>query len=139
MVEWMPAFLTSIDVACPPIPSVTDDPVGAWNALATAIQAILDDPTVADREFTHPHLGTQTVTHAIGSIMVGDIFIHIWDIARATGVDEALPTDIAHIMLRDMQPADEMMRASGHYGPRVTVAPDADEQTQLLAFTGRNP
>jgi len=33
--------------------------------------------------------------------------------------------------------ADEAMRSSGHYGPRVAVADDADEQTRLLAFMGR--
>jgi hypothetical protein len=34
---------------------------------------------------------------------------------------------------------DEALRQSGHYGPRVTVAADADVQTQLLAFIGRTP
>jgi hypothetical protein len=31
------------------------------------------------------------------------------------------------------------MRQSGHYGPRVEVPDDADEQTKLLAFMGRRP
>jgi hypothetical protein len=39
---------------------------------------------------------------------------------------EALPPDV-----------DEAMRSSGHFGPRVGVADDADEQTRLLAFMGR--
>jgi hypothetical protein len=38
-----------------------------------------------------------------------------------------------------MEPLDEMLRASGHYGPRVEVPADADEQTRLIAFTGRHP
>jgi hypothetical protein len=42
-------------------------------------------------------------------------------------------------MLEGMQPLDEMLRASGHYGPKVIVAAEADEQTQLIAFTGRTP
>ncbi len=29
--------------------------------------------------------------------------------------------------------------ASGHYGPKVEVPADADEQTRLIAFTGRQP
>lgn len=32
---------------------------------------------------------------------------------------------------------DAALRASGHFGPRVHVAEDADEQTRLLAFIGR--
>lgn len=38
-----------------------------------------------------------------------------------------------------MEPLDDMLRASGHYGPRVTVADDTDDQTALIAFTGRHP
>jgi hypothetical protein len=30
------------------------------------------------------------------------------------------------------------MRDSGHYGPRVAVPDDADAQTRLLAFMGRD-
>ena len=33
----------------------------------------------------------------------------------------------------------EELRASGPYGPKVTVPADADEQTRLIAFTGRQP
>ncbi len=58
---------------------------------------------------------------------------------RATGLDEALDADIVHDMLIGMEPLDEMLRASGQYGPRVEVPTDADEQTRLIAFTGRTP
>jgi hypothetical protein len=42
-------------------------------------------------------------------------------------------------MLEGMQSIDEMLRASGQYGPKVATPDDADEQTKLIAFTGRNP
>jgi hypothetical protein len=32
-----------------------------------------------------------------------------------------------------------MLRQSGHYGPKAEVADDADDQTKLIAFTGRRP
>jgi hypothetical protein len=38
-----------------------------------------------------------------------------------------------------MEPLDEVLRQSGQYGARVTVPDDADEQTRLIAFTGRQP
>ena len=41
-------------------------------------------------------------------------------------------------MLAGMQPMDEMLRQSGHFGPRVEVPTDADDQTRLIAFTGRH-
>ena len=34
---------------------------------------------------------------------------------------------------------DEVLRGSGHYGPRVPVPDDADAKAKLLAFTGRQP
>lgn len=139
MVEWMPAFLGSVGVTLPPGPAVADDPVGAWTHLADAVQALLDDPAVATREITHEHLGTQTLEHAIGSVILGDVVIHTWDLARATGLDETLDPDTVHEMLVGMEPMDEMLRSSGHYGPKVEVPADASEQTRLIAFTGRTP
>lgn len=139
MVEWMSSFLASVGVNLPPGPSVDDDPVGAWTHLADSLQALLDDPTTAQQEITHEHLGTVTVEHAIGMIMFGDIVIHTWDLARATGLDESLDPAIVSEMLAGMQPMDEMLRTSGQYGPKVTVPENADELTKLIAFTGRKP
>jgi len=44
-----------------------------------------------------------------------------------------------HRHLEGSASADEAMRQSGHYGPRVEIPDDADEQTRLIAFTGRRP
>ena len=42
-------------------------------------------------------------------------------------------------MLAGMEPIEESMRSSGQYGPRVEVPADADAQTRMLAFIGRDP
>ena len=72
-------------------------------------------------------------------IVVGDVVVHTWDLARATGQDESLDPEIVTEMLIGMQPMDEMLRQSGHYGPKVDVDDGADDQTKLIAFTGRTP
>ena len=54
-----------------------------------------------------------------------------------TGQDDTLDAEVCAEMLTGMEPMDEALRSSGHYGPRVEVAPDADVQTRLLAFIGR--
>jgi hypothetical protein len=41
-------------------------------------------------------------------------------------------------MLEGMAPLDELVRTSGQYGPKVEVD-DADVQTRMLAFIGREP
>jgi hypothetical protein len=47
-------------------PSVDDDPVGAWLGLNDALQAALDDPEVARREF-EMRAGRYSVENAIDS------------------------------------------------------------------------
>jgi uncharacterized protein (TIGR03086 family) len=139
MVEWMPGFfLGSVGVEVPKIPSVDDDPVGAWEVVSDALQAGLDDSEVAGREF-EMRVGRYTVEQAVGTFCVGDVLVHTWDLARATGLDESLDADEVHRLFEGMQPIDDILRQSGQYGPRVDVADDADEQTKLIAFSGRRP
>lgn len=140
LLEWFPAFLEgAVGIALPEGPSVDDDPVGAWRTQADAVQALLDDPAVAEREHDLPHLGTMPLGEAIDRIYTSDVFLHRWDLARATGQDERLDVQKCADLLEGMLPMDEALRQSGHYGPRVDVPDDADVQTRLLAFIGRRP
>lgn len=140
LVEWLPAFLEGgPGITLPAGPSVDDDPVGAWRSHTAAVQALLDDPAVAEVEHDLPHIGTMTLGAAIAMIYTPDVFLHRWDLARATGQDEALDAERCAQMLAGMEPLDEVLRQSGHYGPKVDVPADADVQTRLLAFIGRTP
>jgi uncharacterized protein (TIGR03086 family) len=140
LVDWFPAFLQgSTGIALPAGPSVDDDPVGAWRTQTDAVQGLLDDPLVAPREHDLPHLGTMSLERAIDMIYTGDVFLHRWDLARATGQDETLDAAKCAEMYEGMLPMDEVLRQSGQYGPRVEVPDDADVQTKLLAFIGRTP
>ena len=119
-------------------PSVDDDPVAAWTAVRAATLAALDDPEVAQAERETP-MGSMTVKQLIGRFGVADVLIHTWDLARATGLDETLDSEEVRRTYKMMEPNDERMRAGGAFGPRVEVPDDADEQTKLIAFTGRRP
>jgi uncharacterized protein (TIGR03086 family) len=139
LAEWMPAmFFEPWGVEAPAPPSVDDDPAGAWSALRDAIQSALDDPEVAARERDTP-TGRATLEEAVAMFAVGDVLVHTWDLARATGQDETLDADEVHRLFEAMRPHDETMRKTPHYGDRVEVPNDADEQTKLIAFTGRRP
>lgn len=139
LVEWLPAFFFDRwGITDPERPSAQDDPVGAWTAVDGAIRRALDDRAVATAERDTP-MGSKSFEDMIATICTGDVLIHTWDLARATGLDERLDPDEVHRMFSGMEPMDEMLRESGHYGPRVPVPGDADEQTQLIAFLGRRP
>ncbi len=140
LVDWFPAFLQAgAGIALPAGPSVDDDPVGAWRSQTDAVQALLDDADTADRQHDFPHIGQMPLEQAIDMIYTSDVFLHRWDLARATGQDETLDPDKCAAMLEGMLPMDEVLRQSGEYGPRTDVADDADVQTKLLAFIGRTP
>jgi len=140
LVEWFPAFLESgTGIELPSGPSVDEDPAGAWATQRDAIQALLDDPAGEGRVLSNPHLGEVPLPQAIDSFYTADVFMHTWDLARATGQDETLDPETCRAMYEGMLPMDDVLRASGQYGPRVPVPDDSDPQTLLLAFIGRRP
>jgi uncharacterized protein (TIGR03086 family) len=140
LVEWFPAFLEAgAGIRLPQGPPVTDDPVGAWQVHCDAVQALLDDPGTAGRTLSNPHIGDVALDEAIDRFYTGDVFLHTWDLARATGQDATLDPEKCAVMLAGMEPLDEVLRQSGQYGPRVVVPDDADVQTRLIAFIGRDP
>jgi uncharacterized protein (TIGR03086 family) len=118
---------------------VDEDPVAAWTVHSDGVQALLDDPKTADRVLTNPHLGEVPLDRAVDMFYTSDVFLHTWDLARATGQDERLDPVKCEQLLDGMVGMDEMLRTSGHYGPKVAVPEDADVQTRLIAFIGRRP
>lgn len=140
LVEWFPGFLESgAGITLPRGPSVDDDPVGAWETHSDAVQALLDDPATASKVLSNEHIGDVPLPEAVDRFYTSDVFMHTWDLARATGQDETLDPEKCQVLLAGMEPIDEMLRASGQYGPRVEVPADADVQTRLIAFIGRDP
>lgn len=130
-------FVGRAGVELPAGPPVDDDPLGAWETVRDGIQTVLEDPEVAGREVDSP-MGRTTVESLIGRFGVADVLIHTWDLARATGLDETLDADEVERTYTMMLPSDELMRGTA-FGPKVEVSEDADPQTKLIAFTGRQP
>ncbi|MEO8329222.1 MAG: TIGR03086 family metal-binding protein [Candidatus Nanopelagicales bacterium] len=140
LVEWFPAFLKSgAGVDLPQGPPVDADPAAAWLVHSNGVQALLDDPDTAGKLLSNPHIGDVPLDHAVDRFYTADVFLHTWDLSRATGQDERLDPNKCAQLLDGMLAMDEALRASGHYGPRVEVADDADVQTRLIAFIGRAP
>ena len=139
LVTWLPGFLQSRRLPAPPGgPAVEADPVAAWRAHAHGVQDLLDGAD-AQQWVDDPRLGGQRLDRLIDRIYTADVFMHTWDLARATGQDDALDPGTCAAMLAGMEPIEEAMRASGQYGARVPVPDDADPQTRLLGFIGRDP
>jgi uncharacterized protein (TIGR03086 family) len=140
LVEWFPGFLAGgSDIRLPGGPSVADDPVGAWEAQCDAVQAVLDDSSSAAKMFVNPHIGEVPLHDAIDRFYTADVFMHTWDLARATGQDDTLDPEYCAELLEGMIPYEDAMRGSGQYGPRVPVPDHAPVQDRMLGFIGRDP
>ena len=136
----MPPFLADgTGVTLPVGPSVDTDPLAAWLSMSDGIQSLLDDPDQAAANFDHPMVGRHRVGEAVMTFILTDVLIHTWDLARASGLDEALETAEVARMFEGIHEVDAILRESGHYGPKIDVATNADVQTRLIAFLGRQP
>lgn len=140
LTDWLPGLLASgSDAVLERGPSVDEDPVACWEVHAASVQALLDDPGTPDRLLSNPHIGELPLDRAIDQFYVSDVFMHTWDLARATGQDEQLDADFCTQLLAGMESMEQAIRGSGQYGPRVVVPEGADAQTRLLGFIGRDP
>jgi len=78
-----------------------------------------------------------------GTMMAGIAFMehltHAWDVAKATGQDTTLPSDLVKECEGVVKPMDSMLRMPGVCGPAVSVPDSASDQDKLIAFMGRQP
>lgn len=141
IVEWVPWWLGegtahTVNVTA----NVDEDPAGAWSEIRDQVQAILDGPEAETETFDSKMFGgAMPLGVAAERFVTGDVFVHTWDLAKATGQDTSIDADFAAAMCEGMLPMDAMLRQSGQFGPRVDVPDDADPVTKLIAFTGRTP
>lgn len=139
--EWVPWWVgEGTDHSVNVTADVDEDPAGAWAEVRDQVQAILDRPEAEDESFDSEMFGgAMPLGVATERFVTGDVFVHTWDLAKATGQDTAIDADFAAGMYEGMLPIEAMLRQSGHFGPRVEVPEDADPVTKLIAFTGRTP
>lgn len=140
LVTWLPGFVEAgTGIVLPPVPPVADDPVAAWAAHVGRVQDLLDDPDTDERVYTSQMFGEIPLAQAIDQFYTTDVFMHTWDLARATGQDETLDEQRCRDTYEGMLPMDALLRSSGQFGPRVDVPDDASYQDKLIAFIGRDP
>lgn len=120
------------------VPSVADDPLGAWTAASAGVMRCLEDPAVANAEYKGMS-GPSTFEAGVDQFLCFDLVVHAWDLARAAGLDHRMdPEEIAKVraVAESFGPA---LRGPQAFGPEIEPPPGADEQNRLLAFLGRQP
>jgi uncharacterized protein (TIGR03086 family) len=130
-------FLGLVGRTFEPTVRVEDDPSSAVQEAVAIVQADLDDPAQANEEFDG-YFGRMSFAAAVDRFVCFDLAVHGWDLARATGLDEAMRPDEVVNVRAAIEGFGDALRQSGVCGPAVDVAPDADDQTKLLALLGRH-
>lgn len=120
---------------------VTEAGLGFDRLVTFTWEAALDDRklTKADlRQLQRAADAKQQLVQLRGEWM--DVLIHTFDLARSTGQDERLDSELVDACVAMFLPdMPERGRAAGIIGPAVEVGPDASPQAVLLAAMGRTP
>ena len=128
-----------------------EEAIGVFGAAHGAdLAGELDEGLAAERTaFERPGASDMTVHHPAGDLTgqvllgfrTGDYLVHSWDLARATGDDEALPAETVGTVWEDLQPMAPIIGTIGAFGsgPSGTVPDDAPLQQRLLDLVGRRP
>jgi uncharacterized protein (TIGR03086 family) len=113
------------------------DPAGAYDQRRSRLLTAIRTQGVLDRDWEMP-FGSMS-----GTTMAGIAFMehltHAWDVAKATGQDSTLPSDLVSQCWEVVAPMDTMLRMPGVCGAAVSVPEDASPQDKLIAFLGRTP
>ena len=108
-----------------------------WPVVRDAIEAALGDEGVLEGMSEGGPFGAMPKAMMFG-IATNDLLLHTWDLARAIGADETLPAGPVTACYMGLQKMpSEALRSEGRFAPAIEAADDADEQTKLLSFAGR--
>jgi uncharacterized protein (TIGR03086 family) len=69
--------------------------------------------------------------------LTADLAIHGWDLARATGQDESLDSDVVALVLPWAEANIGLLEGSGMFGTRIDAGQDAPDSVRLLGLLGR--
>lgn len=100
-----------------------------------ALVAAWDAPGAEDGTSGAMGLPARTV----GAMVLGDLTVHAWDLARATGQPYEPDTAVVEMLVVEFGALAPTARKMGVFGEPVPVADDAGSFEVLLAKTGRNP
>lgn len=133
---WTPFLIEAVGRDAPD-PDAT--PVERWRYIAASIDAVLSDPAESATEIVAGPAGAMPFATAVSRLVIGDVVVHTWDLARAIDLPVELDATTLGGMLAGMEAMEDAIRGSGHFGPRVEVPADASVVDRALAFTGRDP
>ena len=129
--EPLPEELMSTDFVAQPdyarvYAAQLDKAVAAWS-----------DPGAWDRELKV--MGSPTPSADVGALLVAEMVLHGWDIARATGQEYHCTGPVLAATAKAVAANAELFRQYQGFAAPVALPEDAPEFDRLLATSGRDP
>ena len=112
-----------------------DDLRSSWQQAADRALSAIEEVEL-DGGVAHVSYGDISMVQYVGEV-AGDVLVHTWDVAASMQCCLYFDPEISAAVSTSFLPREAEMMASGLYGERVSVSPDADVQTKLLALFGR--
>jgi uncharacterized protein (TIGR03086 family) len=110
-----------------------------WPGLLTSAMeeahAVVAQPGALDRT-VHLSFGDASGREYVMQL-IADLAIHSWDLARATGQDDALDPGAVAVLLPWTEANAALVTGSGMFGPPVDAGPGAPDDVRLLGLLGR--
>lgn len=82
---------------------------------------------------------TELPAPTIGGMVLGELVVHGWDLARATGQEPRWNDGVLKYLHREVEQTAEQGRQMGVYGDPVQVPATAAVLDRTLGLTGRDP
>ncbi|MGF0320428.1 TIGR03086 family metal-binding protein [Nocardia fluminea] len=128
--------------AVSPDESAVDLTVDDW---AAAFDSHLDELATAWRDpaawqgVTYMGGPMELPAPLVGGMVVGELIVHGWDLARATGSTPHWDDDLLRETYDETVATAGQGREMGIYGPEIPVAATAPLLDRILGLTGRDP
>ncbi|HSZ41595.1 MAG TPA: TIGR03086 family metal-binding protein [Trebonia sp.] len=125
-------------------PELMEKDFAASPAFTTEYRAQLDralaawsDPAVWER--TLSVMGSDTPAADVAALIIAEMILHGWDLARATGQEYAVAENAAVAALAAIEANAELFRQYKGFADAVPVPDDAPSLDRALALSGRDP
>lgn len=120
-----------------PVDLVGDDHRASWAAISESFSTALAGADDLDQMVSLP-FGTMPAAVAL-QLAAGDLLVHSWDLARATGQSFDPPVEFVEPSYEFFKMVvNDDLRAAGMFGPALDAADGADPLAKLLAHAGRH-